>query len=113
MPDADLIIRGATVCLPSGPTETDVAVADGKICAIGEGASAKQTIDACGLWLIPGAIDAHVHYNEPGRTDWEGWATGSLASAAGGATCVFEMPLNAYPPTLNAESFALKRATDN
>ena len=59
---------------------------------------------------MPGAIDAHVHYNEPGRTDWEGWATGSLASAAGGATCVFEMPLNAHPPTLDAESFALKRA---
>jgi allantoinase len=50
-----------------------------------------------------------VHYNEPGRTDWEGWATGSLASAAGGATCVFEMPLNAHPPTLDAESFDLKR----
>jgi allantoinase len=61
------------------------------------------------LLLLPGAIDAHVHYNEPGRTDWEGWATGSLASAAGGATCVFEMPLNAHPPTLDAESFDLKR----
>ncbi|MFM8885283.1 MAG: allantoinase AllB, partial [Chthoniobacterales bacterium] len=110
MPDADLIIRGATVCLPDGLTETDVAVADGKICAIGEGASARQTLDARGLLLMPGAIDAHVHYNEPGRTDWEGWATGSLSSAAGGATCVFEMPLNAFPPTLDAESFAQKRA---
>jgi allantoinase len=109
MPDADLIVRGATVCLPDGVTETDVAVADGKICAIGEELSAKQTIDAHGLLLMPGAIDAHVHYNEPGRTDWEGWATGSLASAAGGATCVFEMPLNAHPPTLDAASFSLKR----
>jgi len=90
--------------------ETDVAVADGKICAVGGEHSAKHTIDARGLLLMPGAIDAHVHYNEPGRTDWEGWATGSLASAAGGATCVFEMPLNAHPPTLDAESFALKRA---
>jgi len=110
MPDADLIIRGATVCLPDGLTETDVAVADGKICAVGGEHSAKHKIDARGLLLMPGAIDAHVHYNEPGRTDWEGWATGSLASAAGGATCVFEMPLNAHPPTLDAESFALKRA---
>ena len=110
MPSADLIIRGATVCLPDGMAETDVAVADGKICAVGGEHSAKQTIDAGGLLLMPGAIDAHVHYNEPGRTDWEGWATGSLASAAGGATCVFEMPLNAHPPTLDAESFALKRA---
>ena len=110
MSDADLIIRGATVCLPNGITETDVAVADGKVCAVGEELSAEHTIDARGLLLMPGAIDAHVHYNEPGRTDWEGWATGSLASAAGGATCVFEMPLNAHPPTLDAESFALKRA---
>jgi len=85
-------------------------VADGKICAVGGGHSAEQTIDARGLLLLPGAIDAHVHYNEPGRTDWEGWATGSLASAAGGATCVFEMPLNAFPPTLDAESFRKKRA---
>lgn len=110
MPDADLIIRGAQVCLPDGITETDVAVADGKICAVGEDLSAKQTIDARGLLLMPGAIDAHVHYNEPGRTDWEGWASGSLASAAGGATCVFEMPLNAFPPTLDAKSFGQKRA---
>lgn len=110
MADVDLVIRGATVCLPDGMAETDVAVADEKICAIGGELSAKQTIDARGLLLMPGAIDAHVHYNEPGRTDWEGWATGSLASAAGGATCVFEMPLNAHPPTLDAESFALKRA---
>lgn len=110
MAEADLIIRGATICLPDGMAETDVAVADGKICAVGEECSSKQTIDARGLLLMPGAIDAHVHYNEPGRTEWEGWATGSLASAAGGATCVFEMPLNAFPPTLDAKSFAEKRA---
>ena len=110
MPEADLIIRGATVCLPGGLSETDVAVADGKICAVGGDLSAKQAIDARGLVLMPGAIDAHVHYNEPGRTDWEGWASGSLASAAGGSTCVFEMPLNAFPPTLDAKSFGQKRA---
>ena len=109
MADVELIIRGAKVCLPDGIAETDVAVAGGKICAVGGESSARQTVDARGLLLLPGAIDAHVHYNEPGRTDWEGWATGSLASAAGGATCVFEMPLNAHPPTLDAESFALKR----
>lgn len=109
MADADLIIHGAAVCLPDGFSETDVAVAEGKICAVGGNHSAEQTVDARGLLLLPGAIDAHVHYNEPGRAEWEGWATGSLASAAGGASCVFEMPLNAQPPTLDAESFALKR----
>ena len=110
MAEADFIIRGATVCLPERTEVTTVAVADGKICAIGEELTAREEIDASGQMLLPGAIDAHVHYNEPGRTDWEGWATGSLASAAGGATCVFEMPLNAHPPTLDAESFRLKQA---
>jgi len=110
MAEADLIIRGATVCLPDRMAVASVAVADGKICAVGGELSAKQALDARGLLLMPGAIDAHVHYNEPGRTEWEGWATGTLASAAGGATCVFEMPLNAFPPTLDAESFRAKRA---
>jgi allantoinase len=105
----DFVIRGAQVCLPDGLRTIDVAVSDGKIAGTGDGLSAPEIIEAEGLLLLPGAIDAHVHYNEPGRTDWEGWATGSLASAVGGATCVFEMPLNAHPPTLDAESFDLKR----
>lgn len=106
----DFVIRGAQVCLPDGLRMADVAVSDGCITAIGDNLGGGATVDADGMVLLPGAIDAHVHYNEPGRTDWEGWATGSLASAAGGATCVFEMPLNAHPPTLDAESFALKKA---
>jgi len=110
MAEADFIIRGATACLPEGLAETDVAVAEGKVVAVGGAGSAATEIDGRGQFLLPGAIDAHVHYNEPGRTDWEGWATGSLASAAGGATCVFEMPLNAHPPTLDAGSFRLKQA---
>jgi len=105
----DFVIRGAQVCLPDGLRTTDVAVSDGKISGIGENLTAPDVVDAAGMLLLPAAIDPHVHYNEPGRTDWEGWATGSLASAAGGATCVFEMPLNAHPPTLDAESFDLKR----
>jgi allantoinase len=110
MAEADFIVRGATVCLPGRMVEADVAVAEGKVVAVGGAVSAAAEIDGRGQFLLPGAIDAHVHYNEPGRTDWEGWATGSLASAAGGATCVFEMPLNAHPPTLDAESFRMKQA---
>jgi len=110
MGEADFIVRGATVCLPDRMVEADVAVAEGKVVAVGGAVSAVAEIDGRGQFLLPGAIDAHVHYNEPGRTDWEGWATGSLASAAGGATCVFEMPLNAHPPTLDAESFRMKQA---
>jgi allantoinase len=107
---ADIVIRGATVCLPDELIVADVGIADGVICAVGGEVEAPEQVDGEGQFLLPGAIDAHVHYNEPGRTDWEGWATGSLASAAGGASCVFEMPLNANPPTLDAESFRLKRA---
>jgi allantoinase len=55
-------------------------------------------------------IDAHVHFNEPGRTDWEGWATGTRALAAGGATACIEMPLNAHPPTIDGAAFDAKRA---
>jgi len=110
MAEADFIIRGATVCLPDRMARIDVAVAGGFICGVGGEESAAVEVDGTGQFLLPGAIDAHVHYNEPGRADWEGWATGSLASAAGGATCVFEMPLNASPPTLDAESFALKKS---
>ena len=105
----DFVIRGAQVCLPDGLRVTDVAVSEGKIAQLGDGVSAPEFVEAEGMLLLPGAIDPHVHYNEPGRTNWEGWATGSLASAAGGAACVFEMPLNAHPPTLDAESFDLKR----
>jgi allantoinase len=109
---SDLLIRGATVVLPGVfPVIADVAVTDGAIEAIGpdlEGA--HEEVDARGLHLLPGVIDAHVHFNEPGRTDWEGWATGSRALAAGGATACVEMPLNAHPPTVDGAAFDAKAA---
>ena len=73
----------------------DVGVADGVISAVGpdlEG-GAREEIDARGLLVLPGAIDAHVHFNEPGRTRWEGFASGTRALAAGGTTLCVEMPL--------------------
>ncbi|MGB3682196.1 MAG: allantoinase AllB, partial [Rubrobacteraceae bacterium] len=110
----DLIVRGGAVV---GVGEADLAVSDGKIAAIEpelEG-PADEEIDARGLRVLPGAIDAHVHFNEPGRTHWEGFATGSRSLAAGGMTAFVEMPLNAYPPTNDAKSFdekiALARAS--
>ena len=108
----DLLVRHAALVTESGVAAGDLAVADGRIVAIGpdlEGA-ARETIDAAGLHLFPGVIDAHVHFNEPGRTDWEGWRTGSAALAAGGGTTAGEMPLNANPPTLDGPSFDAKRA---
>ena len=110
----DLIVRGGTVV---GIGEADLAVADCKIAAIEpelEG-TATEEVDARGLHVFPGVIDAHVHFNEPGRTHWEGFSTGSRSLAAGGMTGFVEMPLNAYPPTNDARSFdekvALARAS--
>src|SRR6476619_3838292 len=103
MSDFDLIVRRP---------EHDIGISDGKFVALAENlsGSAISEIDAPDLTIFPGVIDAHVHFNEPGRTDWEGFDTGSRAAAAGGTTTVFEMPLNALPPTTNRESFELKRA---
>lgn len=60
--------------------------------------------------LIPGLVDAHVHLNEPGRTEWEGFSTGTRAAASGGVTTVIDMPLNAIPPTTTLEGFHAKLA---
>jgi allantoinase len=101
MSDFDLLVR----------SEQDIGVSEGKIVDLAENlsGSAKLEIDAHDLAVFPGVIDAHVHFNEPGRTDWEGFATGSRGAAAGGTTTVFEMPLNAHPPTTNRENFERKR----
>jgi len=108
---ADLLIRGATVVLPGVfGVVADVAVEGEAIAAIGPDLDGREVIDARGLHLLPGVIDAHVHFNEPGRTGWEGWATGSRALAAGGATACVEMPLNAHPPTVDGAAFDAKAA---
>ncbi len=107
----DLVIRNGTLVTVTGTQQADVAIADERIVALGPGlaGTSREEIDARMLHVFPGVIDAHVHFNEPGRTDWEGISTGSQALAAGGATAFFDMPLNAHPPTLDAESFQLKR----
>lgn len=106
----DLIVRGGSIVTPTGVLEADISVEGGKITAITPepGGSAKEEVDASGLHVFPGAVDAHVHFNEPGRTDWEGFASGARALAAGGLTSYIEMPLNAYPPTTDAESLEQK-----
>ena len=60
--------------------------------------------------LLPGLVDTHVHVNEPGRTEWEGFATATRAAAAGGVTTILDMPLNSLPPTLDPAALAVKRA---
>jgi allantoinase len=103
-------VRNGTLVTATGISNADLAVADGRIVAIEPDllGTSKEEINAEGLHVFPGVIDAHVHFNEPGRTHWEGFATGTAALAAGGTTTFFDMPLNAHPPTLDAESFDLK-----
>jgi allantoinase len=108
----DLLIRGATVVREAGCERLDVGIADGRIVALGPElpGPASDEIAADGLHLLPGVVDGHVHFNEPGRSDWEGFATGTRALAAGGATAAIDMPLNAHPPTVTAAAFDAKRA---
>ena len=108
----DLIIRNGMLVTAEGITAADIAIADERIAMIGPELNGTSTaeIDAAGLHIFPGLIDAHVHFNEPGRTEWEGFATGTRALAAGGTTAFFDMPLNAHPPTLDAASFDQKLA---
>lgn len=108
----DLLVRGATVVTPAGAIRADVAAVSGKIVRIGPDVpgTASSTIGASGLHVIAGIIDSHVHFNEPGRANWEGFEHGSSALAAGGGTAFFDMPLNSLPPVTDAASFALKRA---
>jgi allantoinase len=110
--DCQTIVRGGTIVTPDGMVQADVAVGVGRFVAIGPelDLTAAEEIEASGLHVLPGAVDAHVHFDDPGRADWEGFATGSTAVAAGGGTCFVDMPLNAHPPTIDAAAFAAKLA---
>lgn len=108
----DLLIKNGTVVTADSIVQGDIAIKDGKIKEVGQAlqGTADREIDANGLHILPGLIDTHVHFNEPGRTEWEGIATGSRSLAAGGATSFFDMPLNSTPPTINKENLDLKKA---
>src|SRR5438445_13719217 len=112
MSSFDLVIRGGKLVTSAEVREADLGIVEGKIQMLqcDEPVQARDILDASGLHIFPGLIDSHVHFNEPGRADWEGFATGSRALAAGGGTLFFDMPLNSHPPTLDAASFDLKLA---
>jgi len=107
MSDHDLLIHGT---LPGG-TRGSLAISAGKITARGPSLSgtAADEIDFGDDLILPGWIDAHVHFNEPGRGHWEGLATGSRALAAGGGTVFCDMPLNSNPPVITRGAFEEKR----
>jgi allantoinase len=107
--EAGMIVRGGRLVTLEGIVRADFAVEDGRIAAIApELPGDREEIDARGTAVFPGLIDAHVHFNEPGRTDWEGAASGSRALAAGGGTMFVDMPLNSSPCTVGASEFRAK-----
>ncbi len=108
---ADLVIKNGWVVTPEVTVRAGLAVKDEKIIAVGTDESlppAEQIIDARGLHLLPGIIDAHVHFREPGYTYKEDYGSGTAAAACGGVTMVMEMP-NCKPPTSTVEALELKK----
>ncbi|MEP6783447.1 MAG: allantoinase AllB [Acidobacteriota bacterium] len=107
------IIRSQRVVLPDGVRPATIIVNNGKIVAIGDHTQDSMTgaslIDAHSMVVMPGLVDTHVHINEPGRTDWEGFQTATQAAAAGGVTTLVDMPLNSIPSTNNVAALQVKR----
>ncbi|GAA4548228.1 allantoinase AllB [Amycolatopsis samaneae] len=109
----DLVVRSDQVYTPDGPRPAAVRVHHGRITAVLDRSStvdAARDVDLGDLALLPGLVDTHVHVNEPGRTEWEGFATATAAAAAGGVTTILDMPLNSLPPTVTAAALEVKRA---
>jgi len=109
----DLVIRSQRAVLPDGTRGAAVAVSGQSIAAI-DGytapVEADRDIDLGDLALLPGLVDTHVHVNEPGRTEWEGFTTATRAAAAGGVTTICDMPLNSVPPTVSVGALQEKRS---
>src|SRR5206468_8166482 len=110
-----LVIRGQRVVLPDGERPASIHVQNGTIAAVAAyddvptGADVVDASDAGNLVISPGIVDTHVHVNEPGRTEWEGFDTASRAAAAGGVTTIVDMPLNSVPPTTTVDALEIKR----
>ena len=107
-----MIVRGGTVVTAHGVEPADIRIRNGRITEVGPDlAEDREEINATGLHVFPGGIDSHVHFNEPGRTEWETIADGSAALAAGGYTTFVDMPLNNLPVTTTVAAFDLKLET--
>ena len=107
-----IVVRARRVVLPAGERPAAVHVTDGVVAAVtafDEAGDDPVTL-ADDEVLLPGLVDSHVHVNEPGRTEWEGFASATRAAAAGGVTTIVDMPLNSIPPTVSVEALHVKRA---
>jgi dihydroorotase len=103
----DLAVKNGRVFTAHGQMSIDIWIKDGRIAAMGGDHRAEERIDARGMLVLPGAIDAHVHFRDPGPNYKEDWASGSAAAVAGGVTTVIDQP-NTSPRTLDAQTFAEK-----
>jgi allantoinase len=115
MTDYDLLVRAGRAVLPDGERGVDIAVRDGRVVAVEPpgvipSASSASVVELTSdEVLLPGVVDTHVHVNDPGRTEWEGFETATKAAAAGGVTTLIDMPLNSIPPTVDVASLEVKR----
>jgi len=106
------VFRGRRVVFPDGERPASVHVERGTIVAIGDEAdlpAGAEIVDCGALAISPGVVDSHVHVNEPGRTEWEGFESATRAAAAGGVTTLVDMPLNSIPATTSVAALDLKR----
>lgn len=109
---SDLIVRGHRVVTPEGEISASIHIRDGRIVRLAPfaavGSDDVLILEAGKNVVMPGIVDTHVHINEPGRTDWEGFETATRAAAAGGVTTLVDMPLNSVPATTTRAAFAEK-----
>jgi allantoinase len=108
----DLVVRGHFVLIGGNWRAAEIGITDGVIAAIsGSPLEGAEVLTLAGdEVLLPGIVDTHVHVNEPGRTEWEGFASATRAAAAGGVTTIVDMPLNSIPATITLEALLAKRA---
>ena len=110
---ADVLFRGRHVVTPDGVREACIHVADGRIERVAPFDDVPwgvPLVEAGDRAILPGVVDTHVHVNEPGRTEWEGFETATRAAAAGGVTTILDMPLNSIPPTTTVDALRQKRS---
>jgi allantoinase len=111
---ANLIIRSLRVVTPDGVRPASIFVRDGVITEVRRSAAdapeGAEVLDFGDSVVMAGLVDTHVHVNEPGRTEWEGFETATRAAAAGGVTTIFDMPLNSVPPTTSLQALREKMA---